>query len=96
MNEAPKSYHRSARTRNKNGRAKASGPSLGQESDVRIQTAANVNGPASAEMRVGDFRQITGTGFSMAGAYAKKESGILDNIDLPQRQVTTKDLPAIP
>jgi len=60
------------------------------------ETAADVNGPASAEMRVGDFRQITGTGFSMAGAYAKKESGILDNIDLPQRQVTTKDLPAIP
>ena len=45
------------------------------------EAAANVNVPAGAEMRVGDFRQITGTGFSMAGAYAKKESGILDKLE---------------
>src|SRR5262245_5795016 len=44
------------------------------------EAAANVNGPARAEMKVGDFRQITGTGFLMASAYAKKESGILDKI----------------
>jgi len=42
---------------------------------------ANASGPARAEMRVGGFRQITGTGFLMASAYAKKESGILEKFE---------------
>ncbi len=45
------------------------------------KTAANVNEPARAEMRVGSFRQVTGTGFLMARAYAVKESGILETIE---------------
>jgi hypothetical protein len=32
-------------------------------------------------MRVGGSRQVTGTGFLMAGAYAKKESGILEKFE---------------
>jgi hypothetical protein len=45
------------------------------------EAVANVNGPPRAEMRVGGFRQITGTGFLMASAYAKKESGVLENFE---------------
>jgi len=45
------------------------------------EAAANVSGPAGSEMKVGNFRQITGTGFLMASAFAKKESGILDKIE---------------
>lgn len=45
------------------------------------EAVANVNGPARAEMRVGGFRQITGTGFLMASAYAKKESGVLEKFE---------------
>jgi hypothetical protein len=44
------------------------------------EAAANVNGPAGAEMKVGDFRQVTGTGFLMASAYLIKEPGILEKI----------------
>jgi hypothetical protein len=45
------------------------------------EAAATANGPARAEMRVGGFRQITGTGFLMASAYAKKESGVLEKFE---------------
>ncbi len=44
------------------------------------EAAANVNGPASAEMKVGGFRPVTGTGFLMANAYTKYESGVLDKL----------------
>lgn len=45
------------------------------------EAAATANGSAHAEMRVGSFRQITGTGFSMASAYAKKGSGLLETLE---------------
>ncbi len=43
--------------------------------------AATASGPASAEMKVGGFRQITGTNFLMANAYSNKESGILEKLE---------------
>jgi len=43
--------------------------------------AASASAPASAEMKVGGFRQITGTGFLVASAFAKKESGILETFE---------------
>jgi len=44
------------------------------------EAAANVNGPVRAEMKVGDFQPVTGTGFLMASAYRKNEAGVLDRI----------------
>lgn len=45
------------------------------------EAAATANGPAHVQMRAGGFRQITGTGFLMASAYAKKESGVLEKLE---------------
>src|SRR5215471_14967232 len=45
------------------------------------EATANASGPAPAEMSVGGFRHVSGTGFLMAGAYAKKESGILERFE---------------
>lgn len=50
------------------------------------EAVATANGSARAEMRVGGFQQITGTGFLMASAYAKKEFGV-HKMTIPEQRV---------
>jgi hypothetical protein len=45
------------------------------------EATATATGPIRAELKVGDFWQITGTGFLMARAYGKNESGFMDKIE---------------
>src|SRR5215813_7252160 len=56
---------------------------------------ANASGPPSSEMTVGGFRQITGTGFLMASAFPRKESGFLEKLEsdsYSKREGTSRNL----